>query len=88
MSRSFKKHCWEKCAGDPSFKKIFNRKLRRTTKLDEIPNGKAYKKMNESWEIWDYRCETSWEEFKHWWQSENMTEEEKWAEWKRLYGSK
>lgn len=88
MSRSYKKHNIIKCAGDTSFKKIYNRKLRRTTKLDEIPNGKAYKRMNESWEIYDFISRCSWEDFKSWNWTQDMTQEEAWKEWKRHFYSK
>lgn len=88
MSRSYKKHNWEKCAGDTSYKKIFNRWLRRTKDIDEIPDGNAYKKMYCSWDIADFRFNSSWEEFKTWNYEEEKDEEELWAEWKRLYGSK
>lgn len=87
MSRSYKHTPIFKCAGDTSYKKLFNRWLRRTKDIDEIPDGKAYKKMYCSWEIADYTFSCSWEQFKEW-ADEDKSEEELWAEWKRLYGSK
>lgn len=88
MSRSYKHHPYFKCAGDTSYKKLFNRWLRRTKDIDEIPDGNAYKKMYCSWEIADYIFDASWEEFKQWYNNKDKSEEELWAEWKRLYGSK
>lgn len=55
MSRSYKHTPSCNCIKpDSSMKRIFNRKLRRTGQLD-IPSGNAYRKMNESWEIHDWR---------------------------------
>lgn len=88
MSRSYKHHPYFKCAGDTSYKKLFNRWLRRTTDIDDIPDGNAYKKKYCSWFIADYIFDGSWEEFKQWAYNEDKSEEELWAEWKRLYGSK
>ena len=53
MSRSFKKigHC--KCEHSCKKGKQFaNRRLRRKGINFEIPNGKAYKKLNENWDIY------------------------------------
>ena len=93
MSRSYKKHPWVKCAGDPSMKKLFNRRIRRSNKAlyTDMPNGNAYKKTNCSWDIADYRCYCSWEEFREWnWVREKYfdSEEEARAHWKKHYGSK
>lgn len=62
MSRSYKKHpfCkdWNrrKCVG----KKLANRKVRAQLKRGvDIPNGKAYRKVYETWDIYDY----------HWYES-------------------
>ena len=52
MSRSFKKVLgW--CDRSPSSKKEANGRVRRT---DELPNGNAYKKVFESWDIHDFKC--------------------------------
>ena len=88
MSRSYKHHPYFKCAGDTSYKKLFNRWLRRTKGIEEIPDGNAYRKIYCSWEIADFIFNGSWEEFKQWSYNEDKSEEELWAEWKRLYGSK
>ena len=54
MSRSYRHHYIFKTAGDKSMKKLFNRRLRRSQRCSNIPNGNAYKKYNESWEIADF----------------------------------
>jgi hypothetical protein len=52
MSRSHKKvPGW--CDRSPFSKKEANGRVRRT---DELPNGNAYKKVFESWDIHDYKC--------------------------------
>lgn len=91
MSRSYKKHNWCKCAGDSSMKKLFNRRIRRSKKFEDIPNGNAYKKLSCSWEIADYRFDSSWQSFKEWnWTRAQFfdSEEEAYAYWKAHYGSK
>ena len=52
MSRSRKHQPLIKCAGDKSYKKIFNRRFRRKKDLD-FPSGNAYRRANESWDICD-----------------------------------
>lgn len=67
MSRSFKKvgHC--KCERScKKGKQYANRRLRRKGIDYEIPNGKAYKKLNESWDICDYHCLMSWKDYEVW----------------------
>lgn len=93
MSRSYKKHNWVKCAGDTKMKKVFNRRIRRNIdeKYQDIPDGNAYRKLNCSWDIADYRFYCSWENFKEWgWVKKKYAnnEEEAKAYWKRRYGSK
>ena len=51
MSRSYKKHPRVKDAANKGMKKFANKKVRRTK---DIPNGKAYKKLFESWGISDW----------------------------------
>lgn len=85
MSRSYKKNHIIKYAGDKEYKKLFNRKLRRVTSLDEIPNGKAYKKMNESWDIDDIRSYCSWEDYKEICKWRGQNEDELYNEWKKCY---
>lgn len=86
MSRSYKKHPIIKYAGCKDYKKIYNRKLRRTTNIDDIPNGNAYKKMNESWNINDITSWCSWEACKRWESIENTPEEYRW--WYKTFKGK
>lgn len=89
MSRSYRRSEIIKYAGDTSWKKIFNRKLRRKYKNDlDFPNYNAYRKTNESWDIADVRSLVSFEDYKDWYKDSGMTEEEMYAEWKREYKSK
>lgn len=57
MSRSYRHHYYFQCAGDKSMKKTFNRRLRRRHNhlWENLPSGNKYKRMNESWELCDYR---------------------------------
>lgn len=54
MSRSYKKHPIIQGCGDKTYKKLFNRRLRRKKQLD-YPSGNAYRKEhnNDSWYICD-----------------------------------
>ena len=52
MSRSYKKHPFCKDKNKKGAKRTANKKVRRTK---DIPNGKAYKKVFESWNISDYK---------------------------------
>lgn len=83
MSRSYKKHPIIKYAGNKDYKKRFNRKLRRTTGIEDIPNGNAYKKMNESWDINDIIDWCSWEKYKSWNINNNT-----YREWYKTYKGK
>lgn len=51
MSRSFRKHPRAKDPADKDMKKYANKRVRRTK---NIPNGKAYKKVFESYDISDW----------------------------------
>lgn len=51
MSRSFKHTPIIKCAGDRSNKKLANRVVRRAEGLYQ---GKTYRKLFQSWNIYDY----------------------------------
>jgi len=66
MSRSVKKSGW--CTdgrdGRKWWKNQANRKLRNA---EEVPNGKAYKKLYESWNIHDYRFQV---DLHAWWFAE------------------
>lgn len=65
MSRSYKKHPFcHMVKKDSEYKKIFNRKLRRTNMLDEVDNRPArYKKLNCSWLISDFPTKGNFKEF-------------------------
>ena len=52
MSRSYKKYPIVKDKNNKGMKRYANKKVRRTK---NIPNGKAYKKIFESWDISDYQ---------------------------------
>ena len=52
MSRSYKKYNIVKDPSAKGMKKYANKKVRRTK---NVPNGKAYKKVFESWNISDYQ---------------------------------
>ena len=84
MSRSYKKYPILKYAGNKDYKKRFNRKLRRTTNIEDIPDGNAYKKMNESWEINDIIDRCSWEEYKKWY-PDNKNEIDLYRQWYKTY---
>jgi hypothetical protein len=60
MSRSYKKNpiCADR---NPEMKRIYSRKIRRKG-LDVIPNGMAYKKFCESYEICDFKFRSTLEE--------------------------
>lgn len=89
MSHSYRKGF--QCAGDKEFKKIFNRRLRRTDILNNIDNRpSSYKKLNCPWDIADYRGEIpqTYEEFcSSWSWIQKLSEEERKAMWNK-YRSK
>lgn len=66
MSRSYKKHpifTDNSDAGEKkSWKKIFNKKLRRSSKYIDIPDGGYYKKCNESYYICDFKSVPDWDD--------------------------
>ena len=54
MSRSYKKHPSVKCEKSCKWgKRQANRKFRHT--LDNVSNGKYYRKVYSSWDICDYK---------------------------------
>ena len=88
MSRSFKKigHC--KCERScKKGKQFVNRRLRRKGINFEIPNGKAYKKLNESWDICDYKCIETWEQYKSWWSRPRWWQEPREVDYFEYYKS-
>ena len=75
MSRSYKKVLGWK-VGSPSDKRLANQKVRRTK---EVPNGGAYRKIYESYDICDQKClYYTWAEF--------MRREEHDALWHEFWG--
>nr|DAF55317.1 MAG TPA: hypothetical protein [Siphoviridae sp. ctZHD14] len=53
MSRSHKKNPWIK--DNQHNKKIFNRRIRRAYKDYDMPSGKYYRKLNDSYDQCDYK---------------------------------
>jgi hypothetical protein len=70
MSHSFK-HAIGFCDRNPYFKKLANKKVRRTP---ELPNGKSYKKIFESYDISDFKC--------------LFYKKGDWENWGKFYGKK
>lgn len=68
MSRSYKKNPYH-TDGSPKTtqenKKFANKKVRNT---EDLPNGGAYKKVSESWDIHDFIIRWTWEEAKALWE--------------------
>ena len=86
MSRSYKKvgHC--KCKRScKKGKQYANRRLRRKGVNYEIPNGKAYKKLNESWDICDYSCIVTWKNYQNWCERPRWWQEPKKANYFEYY---
>lgn len=68
MSRSYKKHPWitdHHARTTKEKKKFANKKVRH---YKNLPNGSAYKKVSESWDICDYKWYWSWEDAKKDWE--------------------
>lgn len=81
MSRSYRKG--GQCAGDKSFKKIFNRKLRRNESPENTYQYGGYKKLNNAWDIADYHYTFSWNDFKKWHCNKDLSEKELRGEFNR-----
>ena len=66
MSRSYKKHpiYTDQWAGKKLGKKWANRKCRKHK--DDIANGKQYRKLYESWNIYDYQSYWTEQEARQW----------------------
>ena len=85
MSRSFKRYPICKQQASKGMKRFANKKVRHTL---DLPNGKAYKKCFESWEIsdWCYLWTENdaireWEEYEH--NHKNYTLKEFLNHWKK-----
>ena len=60
MSRSYKKHPFQKVGGTSKRAKQWaNRTIRRTNK---VPSGKAYRKFFNSWDIADWITRWTWQD--------------------------
>ena len=68
MSRSYKKTpiC---CYKSRTFKKLFNRKIRRKAQKYHVFSHNYYKKMNDSWDICDWIFFSDWKEY---WKNSNL----------------
>ena len=66
MSRSYKHIGFCKCEKCCKIGKKFANSKERNYK-GEIPNGKAYKKIYNSWDICDYYNIETWNSYKKWW---------------------
>ena len=66
MSRSYKKSLWIKDRS-PFHKKQANRKVRRS---EDVPNGKAYRKFYESYDISDYAFQYDPHPLYHFWRGQ------------------
>ncbi len=66
MSRSYKKHPRVKDSASKNMKRFANKKVRRTK---EVPSGKAYKKLFESWDISDWNWRWTRQEAIHDWET-------------------
>lgn len=90
MSRSYKKFAWVKDRKSSKWgKRYCNKQIR---KIEDIPNGKAYKKLIERWDyIYDYGSHTTWKDYQnycknpYWWQD---PEEPIYFEWYKIYKMK
>lgn len=97
MSRSYKKSPYANDSHRKSTKeskKFANKKVRNIT---NIPNGGAYKKIFESWDIRDYSFRQTWEEAKeyyeknkdsYWMQKRYPTLKDWYRRWLKYYKNK
>lgn len=75
MSRSFKKHPYQaNTEGNCCRKFSKNRANKRVRKSEDLPNGKAYKKVFETWDIVDYAWSDTWNERKRWLEKQGYDE--------------
>lgn len=96
MSRSYKKHpyCKDWNRRKSVGKKLANAKVRAQIKRGvDIPNGKAYRKVYETWDIYDYHWRETLQEAIQYWELnksryqwyQDMTFKEVKNDWARLY---
>lgn len=77
MSRSYRKFPLAKCEKSCKWgKRQANKRIRHLAIEREIPKGKQYKKIYNSWEICDYKWSETWKEYQQfckaprWWAEE------------------
>lgn len=88
MSRSYKKTPKLAVAEDKAYKKIFNRRIRRNHLADNLSDGGAYKKLNDPWDICDYKEYRSWRAFKKDNLNKYQNEQEAFLQWQKWYRRK
>lgn len=87
MSRSYKKFPFVKDRGSSKWGKRHCNKVVR--KSEEVPNGKAYKKLVEPWDyIYDYSFSQTWKEYQEWHKKWNCSDEPDYYEWYKTYKRK
>lgn len=89
MSRSYKKYPHWKCEKSCKIgKKIANNKVRSYLKSDkEIPNGKSYRKIYDSWDVCDYSSSFTLNEWNKWTKRWGY-KENNYYEWYKTYKMK
>ena len=98
MSRSFKHFpCVKDKSCSRSGKKYANRSIRH---MKQVPNGSGYKKLKESYDICDWSCYETYNDYKKWYirslaqdkllgrKSDIKTEKELYYDWFRAYKRK
>ena len=83
MSRSYKKNPIYTDGRTPTpkkIKRIANKKVRHTKNLAD---GKAYRKVFESWNIHDYKNRETWEDAKAWYLKKSQ--EKEWSDYIKKY---
>lgn len=91
MSRSYKKFPFVKCEKScKKGKKWANKKVRNYLKSGkELPDGGAYQKVFCSWDICDYWCSYTWEEWlDHLIRWGYEIDKDTYYEWYRMYKRK
>ncbi len=68
MSRSYKKHPYVTDGTAGSTKRRKRRANKVVRNNENLPNGSAYKKAYETWDIHDYISRWTWEEAKEAWE--------------------
>ena len=75
MSRSFKKHPYQADTEGSTWRKFSKKRAnRRVRKSEDLPDGKSYKKVFESWDIVDYAWTDTWANRKRWLEKQGYDE--------------